>query len=239
MNAFPTVRMEKGPTILLGSGNYHDYDAPERSLITIEDFAYALAFESRFRGQCVEQSTGLRVFYSIAQHCVIGSYEGRDAEECFAILMHEAGEPVCGDMVSPLKRKLPAFKTVEKAQEAAISARFGVVTTDPHYVKNVDYRLWATERRDLLPWNGESWTLADDIEPYAARIVPVGPYDAARMFIARWIELGGAEKFEAATGEVVRLTAAPKGPEYAAGYSNGFNHAAALSSSLDELDAHK
>lgn len=57
--------------MLLGSGNYFDYANPEAEDLTIEDYAYGLAFTGRFSGQCVNKRTGQRVFYSVAQHCEI------------------------------------------------------------------------------------------------------------------------------------------------------------------------
>src|SRR6185295_17716604 len=91
-----TIRRIIGPTILLGSGNYYDFENPIFSQLTIEDFAYGLAFQSRFAGQCVSRRTGKRVFYPIAQHCVIMSY-AVEPEHAYAALMHEGGEPVCHD----------------------------------------------------------------------------------------------------------------------------------------------
>jgi hypothetical protein len=203
--AYPTVRRVKGPTILLGSGGYFDYDYPEETPLSIEDYVCGLAFECRFRGQNVEKSTGRRVYYSVAQHAVLCSYEAEryaanmpgmhDAIEelAFEALMHESGEPVCGDMVSPLKSKLPEYKTVEKYCEHAIGKSFGVGFHFADIVKNIDNRMWATERRDLMNWNGEEWT-ACAFEPYSITIDPLGPYEAERQFYARWLELGGEER---------------------------------------------
>ncbi len=43
-----------GPTILIGSGNYCDYENPEESVLTIEDIAYGLGFTCRFETQTVD-----------------------------------------------------------------------------------------------------------------------------------------------------------------------------------------
>jgi hypothetical protein len=210
------VRMAKGPTILLGSGTYHDFDEPEKTQLTIEDYAYSLAFECRFRGQCVSRKTGKRMFYSVAQHAVICSEAIISAMVCskehaedlaFEALMHESGEVVMGDMTSPLKQKIPSFKAEEDIQERAIGRRFGVTGRYPKLVKDVDMRMWATERRDLMAWDGKPWggdSFGDGvkpIEPYPFEVVPVGPYEAATMFINRWLELGGPRRFVEACGE--------------------------------------
>ncbi|AWI57151.1 hypothetical protein [Sinorhizobium fredii] len=183
-----TIRRAIGPTILLGSGTYFDFDDPESSEITIEDVAYGLGYEGRFAGQCVSRILGGRVFYPVAQHCVLMSHavEPKLARQA---LWHEAGEAVCGDMTGPLKSKNPSFKADEKRCEAAILARFGVQITDPEAIKRADIRMLATERRDLLPWNGERWTVEDCALPYDFEIIPWGPDAAAETWLRRAREL--------------------------------------------------
>ena len=223
MNAIPsTVRVEKGPTILLGSGTYFDYEAPEKSLITIEDYAYGLAFECRFRGQCVSRATGKRVYYSVAQHAVLCSYNmpmnaampswANYDHDAFEALMHESGEPVCGDMVAPLKTINPDFKVIEKRCESAIGRRFGVKGDMHDAVKQVDLRMWATERRDLMNWDGVPWggdgggvaggfgdAPSSPVKPFEFTIEPIqDPHACAELFLNRWRELGGPERFAAA-----------------------------------------
>lgn len=192
MNA--TIKTAIGPTILLGSGSYFDYLDPENSDITIEDYAAGLAFECRFSGQCVDQRTKKRVYYSVAQHAVIGSHLV-PPEYAFDFLMHESGEPVCGDMVSPLKTLLPEYRGIEKRCEAAIMAKFGVTMSNPELIKEYDLRMWATERQQLMEWDGQPWGgdgFGDPnggILPLDITIIPVGPEAAYEMFLARYREL--------------------------------------------------
>jgi uncharacterized protein len=97
-NAVATpIKNAVGPSILLGSGRFFDYDNPGASRMTIEDYAYGLAFTCRFSGQCVSRRTARRVYYSVAQHCEIMSRVVPVGHE-YAALMHESGEPVCGDL---------------------------------------------------------------------------------------------------------------------------------------------
>ncbi len=180
-----SIHRIKGPTILLGSGSYFDFEAPDAAELTIEDIAYGLAYACRFAGQCVQRSTGRRVFYSVAQHCVEMSRRG-PPELAFDLLMHEAGEATCGDMTGPLKSLCPDYKAVEKRCEAAALARFGVSMADPAAVKLWDLRMLATERRDLLPWKGEEWAVTGGAEPLPEPIEPWAPDVAAVEFLIRY-----------------------------------------------------
>ncbi|MBB3947097.1 hypothetical protein GGQ73_003061 [Rhizobium skierniewicense] len=186
-----TIRTAIGPTILLGSGTYFDFEDPDNSSITIEDIAYGLAFEGRCAGQCVSRARHIRVFYSVAEHCVRMSLAVAP-ELAMQALMHEVGEAVCGDMTAPLKKLLPEYKVIEKRCEAAILRRFGVEMTHPLEIKQADVRMLATERRDLLPWRGERWNHEDEAVPYDFEIVPWDPARAALEFMQRFDELTGA-----------------------------------------------
>jgi hypothetical protein len=183
-----TIRRAIGPTILLGSGTYFDFEDPESSEITIEDVAYGLAFEGRCAGQCYSRILKRRVFYSVAEHCVRMSRAVKPALALEALL-HEVGEAVCGDMTAPLKALNPTFKAIEKRCEAAILAKFGVTISNPLEIKKADVRMLATERRDLLPWKGERWSMDDDTQPYSFEIIPWSPDVAARDFLNRYKEL--------------------------------------------------
>lgn len=179
-----TIRRIHGPTILLASGTYFDFERPDLTPLTLEDVAYGLAYTCRFAGQCVSQISGRRVFYSVAEHCVRMSWQVPPGH-AMAALMHDVGEAVCGDMTSPLKSLCPDFVAVEKRCEAALLAQFGVVMSDPQLIKLADLRMLATERHDLMPQDGERWSCLEGIEPYADEIEPWGPDHAARAFLLR------------------------------------------------------
>lgn len=178
-----------GPTILLGSGTYFDFDNPGAAELTIEDVAYGLAFQSRFTGQCVSRRTGKRVYYPIAQHCVIMAGYAEPGHK-MAALMHEVGEATCGDMSSPLKSKCPDYKTIEKRCEAAGLSRFGINIPSPAYIKHLDLRMLATEQRDLMPSNGETWEMVGGRQPFDAEIFPwEEPHVAAETFLETYHQL--------------------------------------------------
>lgn len=187
-------RQKQNPSILLGSGTYFDYTNPAESKITIEDYAAGLAFQSRFQGQCCHPRTKKRIYYSIAQHAVIGSFHV-PSELAYEFLMHESGESVCGDMVSPLKSLIPQFKEVERSCEMPIAQHFGVKVTGAEIIKQVDLRMWITERNQLMNWDGIPWSgegfgdPAKQIMPFNIVIHPLGPHEAFDLFLMRWKEL--------------------------------------------------
>jgi len=183
-----TIRRAIGPTILLGSGTYFDFEDPENSEITIEDVAYGLAFEGRNAGQSFSRILQRRVFYAVAEHCVRMSHVV-EPQHALAALMHEVGEAVCGDMTAPLKSRHPSYKVDEKRCEAAILNRFGIVIADPVAIKQADVRMLATERRDLMPWRGERWSMDATTSPYDFEIIPWTPDVAASEFLRRYEEL--------------------------------------------------
>jgi uncharacterized protein len=188
------------PVILLGSGNYYDFTNPEESVITIEDIAYGLAFQSRFAGQCVLRRTEERVYYSIAQHCVLLSRMFDDPADAYAALMHEAEEPVCHDMNAPLKSLCPDYRAISKRCQSANLRKFEVKPNFPEGIALGDIRMLLTERRDLTPWKGERWAADGYAEPYDFEITPVDPYTAAKMFIRRYNELRPAHLPEGKLG---------------------------------------
>ncbi len=178
------VRYAAGPTMLMGSGNYFDFLAPEGSFVTDEDVAYGLAFTSRFRGQTVSQVTRKRVFYSVAEHVLRGCKIIAPALE-YEWLMHELGEVPWGDIISPQKQFIPAFASNERRSQIALSRLFGVSMDHPEEIKRVDLIMMATERRDLQPFTEERWHSLDGVEPLPDRIVPMDIYLAAEQLLAK------------------------------------------------------
>lgn len=135
------------PTIILGSGTVFDYRRPEEAFLTIEDVAFGLASCSRFAGQAVLRSSGRRVRYNVAEHCC-RAHDAAAPEDRYFALMHEGGEPTCGDMVAPLKIEVPEFRVVEKRCQAAHDVQFRVNPTPEQAkrIKLLDLRLCVTEK---------------------------------------------------------------------------------------------
>ncbi|MDL5034410.1 metal-dependent phosphohydrolase [Pelomonas sp. APW6] len=190
----------KGSTIHMANGHYFDYRRPGDSLIDIETMSHSLSHMTRFTGHC-------SVLYVVAQHCWLMSYIV-PREDAFYALMHEAAEPVTGDINKPLKMLLPDLEVIENESQRAILLQFGLDPDKrPASIKPADWRLLATEQRDFMPkrratrWDAlgfaiewedlppQQWTLTAGITPLPDRIVAWTPEHANRMFLARFREL--------------------------------------------------
>lgn len=171
------------PTILTGSGMPLSLTYPSWRLIDDQDIARALSRICRFGGHT-------RQFYSVAQHCVLASQLVPE-EDALTALLHDAPEAYIGDMVTPLKSLMPAFKQVEQRIWTAIAERFGIDPVMPASVKQVDLQLLATERRDLLPESSQLWPCLEGIEPLADPIDPWSPQLAEMAWGLRLEELIG------------------------------------------------
>lgn len=202
-NEFTNIRYAKGPTILMSSGVYFDYLYPEETPITIDDYVNGLLSEGRYRGQTINKETGDGVRYTVLQHAYLAAVAALshakylemsddDANDlAFEALMHESGEVVCGDMTSPLKSLLSEYKTIEKRCEKAIGDSFGVKGNYHDIVKEIDNRLWITERRDMLNWSGEEWSVGHGLKPYSRTISPIADGLVKSMWMATWRILDG------------------------------------------------
>lgn len=176
------IRRIVGPTILLASGHYFDFENPEGSTIELTDIANGLANICRFTGQC-------HTFYSVAEHSIHCSHLV-PPEHALAALMHDAAEAVMGDMSSPLKSLLPQYKEIEKRVEASILPRFGLrLPLDP-CVKIADRVMLAAEQCQAMK-NTDDWpeTLWSKNPP---RLLFLSPDLARQAFIGRFHELEAA-----------------------------------------------
>jgi 5'-deoxynucleotidase YfbR-like HD superfamily hydrolase len=214
-NEFTNIRYAKGPTILMSSGVYFDYLYPEETPITIDDYVNGLLSEGRYRGQTINKVTGYGVRYTVLQHAYLAAVEAKqhakelglskDAADdlAFEALMHESGEVVCGDMTSPLKSLLPEYKVIEKRCEKAIGDSFGVKGNYHDIVKEIDNRLWMTERRDMLNWSGEEWSGDHGLRAYKRTIYPIADGMVKSIWLATWRILDGPGRMRRARNKGV------------------------------------
>lgn len=115
---------------------------PETIDFRIEDIAHALAHMCRFSGHT-------REFYSVAQHCVEGSYLIAKPY-CLDFLMHDAHEAYVADVAAPLKKLLPDYRALEHRVESALRAWVGLVSFATTAVRTVDLWMLEIEQRNLM-----------------------------------------------------------------------------------------
>lgn len=126
--------------IRLISGKLFNLLRPDPALITPEVIAAALSKQCRFAGHTKRP-------YSVAEHCVRGSYL------CGApldFLLHDASEAFVVDVPTPLKRLLDGYREIEEAIQRVIEQKFGVSIVDNLAVHHIDRVMLATEQRDLI-----------------------------------------------------------------------------------------
>jgi hypothetical protein len=171
------VKVGVGPTIMLRSGAWFDFCAPESSEFNIDDIAHGLGNICRYSGQCSR-------FYSVAEHSILVSETAEGFE--FEALMHDAAEAFLGDITRPLKQMLPEYKRIEAAVEHAILKRFRVDTPLPPQVKQADLRVLAAEQRQIMPEGTDGWVRGQKVKPAPIVVRHLPPDQAKRAFLDRY-----------------------------------------------------
>ena len=121
------------------------HGGPYLESICIEDIAHHLSLICHWGGAA-------REFFSVAQHSVLVS--GLCPPELARWgLMHDAAEAYCGDMIRPLKVRLPEYKLVETNVMGAIAEKFSLGWPEPPALKEYDNRVLAMEARDFMHSN--------------------------------------------------------------------------------------
>lgn len=135
---------------------------PRPEEIDIYDISHALSQLCRFGGH-------VKQFYSVAEHCVLMSYNV-PYEYALWALLHDASEAYCVDLPRPIKHMLPDYRVMEDKIIAAIAKRFQLAGTEiPEIVHVYDARILADERIALMqpppaPWAGDAPPLGVEIQ---------------------------------------------------------------------------
>jgi hypothetical protein len=149
--------------------------------VDIEDIIHSLANQCRYTGHTNQ-------FYSVAQHCVICS-ENIIPKHAKWALMHDASEAYISDLASPIKKFFPNYMDMEEKIQMAIAKKFGLELPMPKQITEMDYRVLATEKRDLLGEPPASWGRLPN--PLDETLVAMTPTQAKAAFTKRFKELFG------------------------------------------------
>jgi uncharacterized protein len=167
-------------TIRLRSGLYFDLADPKPDQFAFSDIAGALSKICRFGGQIAD-------FYSVAEHCFhcceVARQDGQCLDTQIAVLMHDAAEAFCGDVVKPLKVMLDEFAEVERRVEAAIAEKFLIdFDRESAYIREVDQAMLIAERNALFRADGVVWTGEETARPLAVAVKTRAPHEAESKF---------------------------------------------------------
>jgi hypothetical protein len=149
--------------------------------IDIVDIIHSLSNQCRYIGHANH-------FYSVAQHSVICSANVIPKHAKWA-LMHDASEAYVSDLASPIKKFFPTYMDMEEKIQVVIAEKFGLPYPMPKQITEMDYKVLATEKRDLLGPEPASWGRLPD--PLQLVIIAQTPTQAKAAFKKRFIELFG------------------------------------------------
>lgn len=155
--------------------------APLTEDVDPADIAHALSLICRYGGHT-------KVFYSVAEHCVLMSYAVSPASALWALL-HDATEAYVGDMVRPLKQMIPAYRDVEDRLSNVIADRFGISRTCPDEVKQADLRILHDERDALMGDPPQPWRSLEGVRPLGVQVMGWAPEYAERQYLDRLHQL--------------------------------------------------
>lgn len=131
--------------------------------LDVAGHAYHLAGINRYTGASR---------FSIAQHMVVGA---RMAERFYPdnallparFMIHDYAESVYGDMSSPLKSMCPDYKHwLEVVAEPTVEKAFDLLYLGVPEVKELDYRMWLTERLTVFPLLSKTDDYGGALEPF-------------------------------------------------------------------------
>lgn len=130
---------------------------PRFEMVNRHDIVHALSNLCRFGGHC-------RRFYSVLEHSVRCyevsrrlEYGSRLQKLC---LLHDAHEAYTGDMVRPLKGKLPEYRDVCESVQKAVLRLFDLkcpTHVERNLIESVDTLMLAAEVEHVMGADPERW----------------------------------------------------------------------------------
>lgn len=172
--------------------NHHRFEPLGKlGVIDIEDIAHHLALRNRYSGATARP-------YSVAQHsCIVANLIPDPSLRMWGLL-HDAAEAYLPDVAHPIKAdvfvwvgdKMLSFAEAEDRILHRIAFCFGLSWPMPPAVMQVDRRVAATERRDLMA-SDLDWCETDQLEPYPHEIKPLKWKAARQLFLETYERLAG------------------------------------------------
>jgi len=167
--------------MIMSNGEYFDFERPEDASFDIRDIAHSLSMICRFGGQCPS-------FYSVAEHSVLVSRLVPKHLRKQAIL-HDSPEFILGDMIKPIKVRMPEYNDYEEKLWNIIADRFNVPREMDPLVIEADITMLATEQKYVM-YNVDNWEFTrgkapnDSVKPRC-----LAPMHAKNLFLIEYIEI--------------------------------------------------
>lgn len=147
---------------------------PRMQDIDIKDISHALSNLCRFTGHC-------KTAYSVGQHSVLCVWFGSlnytlTREEKLYLLLHDGSEAYLGDVSSPIKYSeyMKEYLKLEYTLQSMIYTKYGLSEKVPDVVAEIDARMLATEKRDLVTpgpeWSGLAKPFPQIITPWQPKV---------------------------------------------------------------------
>lgn len=161
--------------LALPSGRVDPFDMTPAD-VKLRDILHCLPEQARFNGYT-------RKHYSVAQHSVLVARlaavdHGDSSPITRAALIHDAVETYTGDVVLPLKRRMPEFLELEGEVEPHIWRAFGLQYTRGPFglveqVKRYDRMACTLECQQLLFYMPEEWVSLEIGLPFRRAAKPL------------------------------------------------------------------
>lgn len=152
--------------------------------VKLRDVALGAARETRFNGQYRQWID----FYSVAEHCVLGSYVAPFGQR-LAFLVHDAAEAFIKDITKPLKNLLPDYGDLERRFEDALRDKFKWPDWHNPIVKKIDMQMLVAENAAMMNHMGRPLPACGDVEPAHVKFQHWLPSMAATVWEDRYTEL--------------------------------------------------
>lgn len=125
---------------------------PRPDDVDIRDIARSLSMMCRYAGH-------VRKFYSVAEHCchIFDAVADLDDEVRLWALLHDASEAYLVDVPRPVKPHLTNYREIEDAVMQSVAQRFGLMSPMPGVIKDLDRRILADERAQIVGATAHEW----------------------------------------------------------------------------------
>jgi hypothetical protein len=170
------------PLLVTSTGRQIDLMDPQVRHVDIRDIAHGLSHICRWGGHT-------EAFYSVAEHSLLVS---RICSDPLWGLLHDATEAYLGDIVRPLKARMPHYRALEGAWQRVIMEALGVPLVEPSDLDSCDLAVALLEAEELMPEGAVGSQLNGLVRrplPHQIRTRCHTPAYARALFLERWEEV--------------------------------------------------